>query len=106
MIKDNILYFGYGDIAVGDTLDGHITFRGFKPPTIVGGDVPKDVDWLTDQIKISVNKFSISELNRLKQKEDKRIVIGNYILDFSNFNQESVNVIKRHLITANLAFAC
>ena len=37
MIKDNVLYFGYGDVSVGSRpVICQESFRGFRPPSEIG----------------------------------------------------------------------
>lgn len=111
MIKDNIIYFGYGDIAVGSTTNGYVTFREFKPLQKVGSTLSKnDVEWVSELIAIHAESISNFELDKVKNQTNKQVNAGKYILDFSNYNNESVRVITsnrtRALRIMCMAFAC
>jgi len=110
MIKDNIIYFGYGDIATSNTFDGYLTLRQFKPPVKVGANVKKDAIFLSDLIKIKVSHKDLKQISNMNEVSGKQYAIGEYVLDFSNYNPKSVNVVVEHILMAlgisRMALAC
>ena len=102
MIELNRLKFGYGDISVGsDELTQRMSFQQFKPPKKCGDRVPEDVEYIGDEI---IFEFSYEEycefskkLEKISNKEITEFVFNGYIFDFTNNNDESINVCKKHL---------
>ncbi len=121
MIKDNIIYFGYGDIAVGcNKLSGDITFQQFKPPQDIGGHVDPNIEnfeYLSELITLNFNTRDYMTLSNIANliTETKIYNLNDYILDFTNFNQDSVNVVLKYMrfglqikedMTTNLCYVC
>lgn len=105
MIEGNRLKFGYGDIAVGaDGLTQRISFRQFKPPAECGEQVSDEVEYIGDEIVLEFSYEDYCEFNKyLKQISNKEIIefiFKEYIFDFSNYNEKSINVCKKHLNNA------
>lgn len=100
MIIGNVLKFGYGDIAVG-YMTSVITFQWFKPPAECGGRVPKDTEWLSEKICLDISYDDYHELSKyLEMVSDRSIsefTFKGYVFDFTNYNEESVNVCKKYL---------
>ena len=101
MINGNRLKFGYGDIAVGsDGLTQRISFQQFKPPTECGGNVSEDVEYIGEEVILQISYEEYCEFN----KQLKSVLFNSistfsfkgYIFDFTNYNEESVKVCKRH----------
>lgn len=114
MIIGNIIKFGYGDIAVGSNpIMNTLEFQGFKPPQECGSIViDNDIEYVTDKIKIELDMDDCLLLrSRLRSiNDDKVIDLNGYILDFTKFNQASVDVALKHLNSIVdwmlLAYAC
>jgi hypothetical protein len=111
MIKGNTIYFGYGDIAVGSTNTGFITLQWFEPPQEVGEKLKnKEVNWLSDIIKLNPTFKNLKEIEQINEESNKQIMVDGYILDFSEYNSKSVEVVKKHMLNAlsvfQLALAC
>ena len=110
MINGNRLEFGYGDIAVGSyPLTQELTFTGFRPPATPGESlVDKDLELLTETIKIHIDHYLYGELKeKLQGILDRRYVIfgfEGYTFDFSNYNEESVKVCICNLDNAMLNY--
>lgn len=106
MINANRLEFGYGDIAVGSyPITQELTFTGFRPPGVPGESlVDKDIEILTETIKIHITLDSYSELKKkLRGILDRRYVIfgfEGYTFDFSNYNEGSVKACIHNLDNA------
>lgn len=95
MIKDNRIEFGYGDVAVGSCCMGYITFTNIKPPQEVGKDL-LDEDNIEYGHSIRIFEDTAYELLHLVKtvSDNNRIIeYKGYILDFSNFNQKSLDVV-------------
>lgn len=100
MINNNILKFGYGDIAVGvDELQQCMKFQQFKPPTECGKRVYADVEWIGDEIKIYLNWEEYLEFNKLLEgvrcKNISVFDFKDYIFDFTNYNEKSIQTCKK-----------
>ena len=90
MILDNVIYFGYGDIAISCNLNGCVTFQGVRPSGIIGEEVDYNkVECITELIKINVNDFDLESFNKIATGENLSCKAGEYILDFSNYNLKS-----------------
>ncbi len=102
MIEGNRMYFGYGDISVGGDLYS-LTFQNIKPPQEIGSNIiDPNVEYIGKQIRIKLSysdaKLYIDKLENMKNNDNSRILeLSDYILDFSNFNVKSVDVVIKHL---------
>lgn len=115
MIQDNVLKFGYGDIAVGFVAN-ELTFQYFRPPQEVGSYVrPDKVEWLSEKIRISFNNYNqIMSFSRLlRQASERKISVfeyAGYTFDFTNFNSRSFASISENFKYVekwvSMAFAC
>lgn len=97
MIKDNVIYFGYGDIAVY-TCGDYLTLQWFKPPLEIGSSLKgKEVTWLSEQIKLWVTRKNLNDLDKIDGKVNKQLIMGDYILDFSNYNKTSIEMVRKYM---------
>lgn len=105
--KDNILYFGYGDILVNSDLIC-LKFINCKPPVPVGTlltDEVRDkfnVKYTSDWINIPFLTYDeIVDFEKLLDEVLERTTYYFYFKDyqfnFSNWNPTSIEVIKAHL---------
>lgn len=108
--KDNILYFGNGDIALG-SYGYSMYFRGLKPPIEVGTIITDEVieenniEWLTDKFYIDFRDIQeiLTFENLLKQVVDNngenfiQFKFKDLTFDFSNYNEKSISTILCHL---------
>lgn len=112
MIEEKRLKFGYGDICVGsDILTQRMSFQQFKPLAKCGDQVSNDVEYIGDEIVLEFSYEDYREFGEnLKQvfnKETTEFLFKEYIFDFTNFNEESIKVCKKHLNNAmELYFMC
>lgn len=104
MIKDNILYFGYGDICVHTSpwLYNEIQFQEFKPPQEIGTKVDVDkVEWIGERIKLELNVdecvWWFNELQKVLDRQINAFEFKGYVFDFSNYNEDSVRVAVKHI---------
>jgi hypothetical protein len=102
MIDGNVLKFGYGDIATGaDVFSRAITFQQFKPPGECGDTLDCEVEYIGEEIVLQLSYEEYCKLDKLMiQIINKNIVMFSfreYIFDFSNYNEESVRVVRRKL---------
>lgn len=105
MIDGSILKFGYGDIGVdSDVLTQRMSFQQFKPPAKCGDNVSEDVEYIGEEIIMKFSFEDYCEFNKkLKEVSDRNISTFNfkgYVFDFTNYNEESVRVCKKHLRNA------
>lgn len=105
MIEGNVLKFGYGDISVSsDGLTQIINFQQFKPPGKCGDDVSNDVEYIGDKItlKISYKEYCefYNNLQRILSKEISSFNFKEYVFNFTNFNEKSVEACQRNLNNA------
>jgi len=98
MIRDNIIYFGYGTIAVYSGSCG-FKFTEIKPPQEIGEDIlnTDGIEFLKEiKFNFDFDKFSelLKNLRSLnKDSNEKQICFQGYILDFNCFNKKSIDVI-------------
>ena len=105
MIKDNIIYFGYGDISVSNTLGGYLILRWFKPPvkigTIMTPDIENELIYLSEEIRLNIIINDLNNISKIDNNSvNKQIIVDGYILDFTNYNSLSVQIVKRHMNNA------
>ena len=108
MIKDNEIFFGYGDIIVGmNKIEGCLILSEHKTPIIkkcIGKpltDEEKVQLIITNEIRIHEEYFweiydelkRVNENNRIISLVDSKTG-KKYILNFENYNQESVNAVR------------
>lgn len=102
MIIEKTIKFGYGTVLIGScSLSKLMTFQHIQPPKPIG-DL-KDVD-LSDVIVLEEVEFEYqSDMRTLRTELDSLpeenlfLEFRGYILDFSNYNEESVNMLRRSL---------
>ena len=104
MIIKNIIKFGYGDVAVGYGIQ-EITFQQFKPPSECGTRLhSEDVEFVSEKIILDISYDDYIELRKYLKIVSNRIAneftFKEYIFDFTNYNEESVNVCKKKLESA------
>lgn len=98
MIKGNVIKFGYGDVVVGGCNLGYIEITNIKPPLECGQTITKDI-YKDLEIGLSVriyeeNTWDIYKLMRTVNENNRIVAYKGYVLDFSNYNEESVRVVK------------
>ena len=105
MIEGNRLKFGYGDICVGsDGLTQRMSFQQFKPPAKCGDRVSEDVEYIGEEIILQFSYedycWFIKNLEQVSNKESTEFLFKGHVFDFTNFNEESIKVCKKHLNSA------
>lgn len=106
MIDGKRFKFGYGDISVGgNPVTRQMIFQQFKPPIEVGADVMKhNVMWVGERILIKVSYGDYQDLckllSRVKSREISEFTFKDYIFDFTNYNEKSVEICKEKLSEA------
>lgn len=116
MIDGKRFKFGHGDIGVGAIPSTRqIHFQQFRPPIEVGDNVLNyDVDWIGERIFIEINYEDYQKLSKLfgsvKSRDVSKFTFKDYIFDFTNYNEKSVEVCQQKLSEAMslyfLAMAC
>ena len=105
MIDGNVLKFGYGDIAVG-SYNAIMTFQQFKPHGQCGDCLKygENIEFIGEkiEIKLSYEEFLVLSLHfeSVYKGNIKVIPFKDYVFDFTNYNQKSVQVCKEHLNNA------
>ena len=105
--KDNILYFGDGDILVNNSLGG-LMFVNCKPPLEVGTELTEElkeelgVKYTSDWINIPITTYDEAKyfgklLDEVTEQTTHYFYFKDYQFNFSNWNPKSVEVIKKHL---------
>ena len=115
MIKGKTIYFGYGTILVSSS-PHTIHFAECKPPQKINSDVSslsKDIETIQDAIicgQYKELKDCYDQLENIGNSDLRQVKLDDYILDFTNFNPKSVEVVRRHLCIAmyilQLGLAC
>lgn len=99
MIKNKTIYFGYGDVLVGSNIFYKLTLTEIETPKEIGK--PPEGEYKEIQtINLTVDYNDLKEAKRILNREINSIKIGEYILDFSNYNKKSVDVLIKHLTNA------
>lgn len=115
MIKGNRIVFGYGTISVAGR-QNNLSFIEIKPPQEIGSLITpydKSIIYL-NEIVITATIEEFEMLNTTLLKNDftinKEIEFKGYILDFSNYNKKSVDVVLNKIRDAmgiyQLTLAC
>lgn len=97
--KKDIVKFGYGNIVPQPHWDC-ITFLKFEPNVEVGQHMPDDAEIINSiDMKLSLDDAIKLEgkLKELKFQDDKTIDFNDCILDFTNYNPKSVNIVLKAL---------
>lgn len=117
MIDGKRLKFGYGDISIGGiSTTRQMSFQQFKPPAKVGDNVIRadEVEWIGEQILVEISFKDYQKLcdllGRVVSREISEFVFKDYIFDFTNYNETSVEMCRKRLSDAMswyfLAMAC
>ena len=97
MIIGDVIYFGYGDVAVGHSLDKCLLLRQFEPPAEVGSHLEIDgVNWLSKLIRLNITREDLVAIKLISEDKNKLHIDG-YELNFSHYNKKSVEVVKEHI---------
>lgn len=95
MIRENRIIFGYGSVLTGR--DGALTFEYIQPSAIVGESVKISEYEVLDRVRITVDRDFFVLRDRLKEltPSESNIEFRGYILDFSNFNLKSIEIVLK-----------
>ena len=101
MIKENRIMFGQGTVLVGaSTLPAAISFRSSITARAVGMLVKSGSEQIDKTVSFALNIERYAELSqKLLQVENREVDVFSfcgYLFDFSNYNLESVRVIRDH----------
>ncbi|MGJ0846576.1 hypothetical protein ACR77J_07800 [Tissierella praeacuta] len=110
MIEGNVIKFGYGDVVVSSYGMGYVDFTNIKPPIECGSTVKKDMN-LEYGLSIRIHEdkhWELYDLIKTVNKDNRIVQYKGYVLDFSNYNEESVRVVREKAYnTINIiALAC
>ena len=111
MIKGNRIIAGYGTLAVGGYSNTNmLTIRHIQPPKEIGSDILDEFETL-GVVSVPIDCKSYFELKRALEEvsaEQPIFNFGDWIFDFSQFNEKSVEVFRKQLDYAfnTLPFAC
>ncbi len=100
--KTKTLYFGYGDIAVGEATIA-IRFRQFEPPIEVGANViDGEVNYTSDGVNIYLCSYEEANcldklLDSMDGKDNFQFDFKDWRFNFSNWNPKSIECIKKYL---------
>lgn len=106
MIKDNRIVFGYGSVSVGGFFNS-LVFQEIEPELEIGANVNEYVN--RDEAKFVGLPRTIAfqayeeckDFDKLLSTVDgenvTEIEYDGLILDFENYNEKSVEVVKKHL---------
>lgn len=105
MIKGNVIKFGYGDVLVGSNpmLDV-FTVTNIKPPQEIGtliNRIEGDMIEYGETIEIKVDcSFDLYRIIKSVDENNKIVKYKEWIFDFTNFNQLSVDLVLKHAMRA------
>ena len=106
MIKDNRIVFGYGSVSVGGFFNS-LVFQEIEPELEIGANVNEHVNrgeakfvGLPRTIAFQTYK-ECKDFDKLLSTVDgenvTEIEYDGLILDFENYNEKSIEVVKKHL---------
>jgi hypothetical protein len=107
MVKGNTICFGYGDILVGYSFTGILLLKWISPAV--------NLEEYIDSRKVEILKiiqillvdddyhYIFNMLQNVKDRKINSFKFHDYIFDFSNYNEKSVNIVERG-ITAILQY--
>ena len=101
MIIGNTIKFGYGDVVVRSCdIRGVIIFTNVKPPQEIGEKLTsKYLDSLEVGLEVTLTEDKPHELYKLIRgvsKENPIVEYKGWKFDFTNYNEESVRIVKEH----------
>lgn len=110
MIIGNVIKLGYGDVVVSSCGLGYMDFTNIKPPLEIGSTIRKDID-IEYGLRIKIyedNDWELYDLIKTVNINNRIVEYKGYVLDFSNYNEESVRIVKdKAYNTVNIrALAC
>ena len=99
MIKDKVISFGYGDIAVAsNSFTGGIYFTNIKPPMECGAMITsEDMDGIEFGLCVTIYDKVPHDFYHLVRKvtsENPVFEYDGYTIDFSNYNEKSYKVVR------------
>lgn len=100
MIKDNVIYFGYGDILVGHCYwKNSLELTEIKPPQEIGYS-PKGEYEILQHISLTVTEDHLKLMREVKNDGLRSFEVGDYTFDFNTYNPKSVEVGLDHICQA------
>ena len=99
MIKNGRIIFGNGTVSIGSSYCNNIlTFQEMESPIKIGEGVEVTTRFIGEMIKIKMTLTDYQDLNNLLNHIEKQPCFSfkGYLFDFSNYNEKSVEVVKRH----------
>lgn len=119
MINGKVIKFGYGDVLVGaNSFFGTLSITEIEPPTEIGTSHDVQEEGITEIRRISFNFDTdmhdlMKKLNNLRVlgssvPELRTIQFRDYVFDFTNLNEKSVDVVRKFVEKAlyPLSIAC
>lgn len=106
MIDGKRFKFGHGDISVGgNPVTRQMDFQQFRLPAKVGDKVMDDeVELIGERIFLEIGYEDYQELSKLlgsvKSRKISEFTFKNYVFDFTNYNEKSVDVCRQKLSEA------
>lgn len=105
MIVDKHIKFGYGDILVGhNSANGSVTFEEMQIPLTLGQSLVRrevqEIEVVSSIEIIEDNEWDLYKLISTVNKDNRIVEYKGYTLDFTNYNEESVKVVKNHAFFA------
>lgn len=110
-MENKTIYFGYGDVVVGNYLNA-IGFTEIEPPVEVGSSLSVETTIQTatgPEITIAFNNIESftdfkNAIKTINGKDCLQCNYNGYTLDFSNYNQKSIEIILDKLEVIALFF--
>lgn len=95
MIKGNVIYFGFGTIAVGASV-GKISFTHVSPAIGVGAEYERgkveNLQVLEFYPSYEDYKYLLESAFRVEGLENRQIIYKDYVFDFNNYEPKSLDV--------------
>ena len=98
MIVGNRIIFGFGTIGVmGSSLREQISFTVIKPPQEIGENIVDESIEIGETIILKEDRpYEFYNLVKTVNESNRVIEYKGHVLDFTTYNQKSVNVVLKH----------
>lgn len=104
MIKENRIVFGYGTVVVGSSnTSAAISFASSATAHPVGERAAPNSerqDFVSIQLDMKRYEELLEQLSHVEKREAETFSFCGYTFDFSNYNPESIHVIRKKAFDA------
>lgn len=97
-VENKIVYFGYGDVAVGsDSITGRMSFENIKPPQEIGSSLDgKQIEYGEEIIVSEKHTHELYNLFKTVSEDNMIVEYDGITFNFEKYDQKSVEVCLKH----------